>query len=277
MADRAIKVAVLEGDFAAICDLGLPFSLCLQLQSSDLKLCEAMWSAKSSSTGFSVSLFWPYGVSTERVKSKKKRSRRKRSKASKTNTVTNVATSPVSLNEFNGNARHSDEPVSPNKAQSTKDANYDSQLQTPVTSLALPLETSHETSARVSESDSESEIDLLSCADVIYEKQGDVHGVSYCDSSNRCGWTPVVGRRKKKTPLPEHVLRRFPPYRRAELQRVSSDSESSGPDEPLHIPQSASVEFSVHNNQPGLHVKTRNTMIWTPIASRTRARMKGTQ
>jgi len=77
MANRGIKVAVLEGDFAAICDLGLSFSLCLQLQSSDLKLCEAMWSAKSSSTGFSVSLFWPYGVSTERVKSKKKRSHRK--------------------------------------------------------------------------------------------------------------------------------------------------------------------------------------------------------
>jgi len=77
------------------------------------------------------------------------------------------------------NARHSDEQVSPNKAQSSKDTNYDSQLQTPVTSLALPLETSHETSARVSGSDSESEIDLLSCADVIYEKQGDVHGVSY--------------------------------------------------------------------------------------------------
>jgi len=57
MASRVIKVAVLEGDFAAICDLGLPFSLCLQLQSSDLKLCEATWSAMSSSTGFSVSLF----------------------------------------------------------------------------------------------------------------------------------------------------------------------------------------------------------------------------
>jgi len=279
MADRAIKVAVLEGDFAAICDLGLPFSLCLQLQSSDLKLREAMWFAKSSRTGFSVSLFWPYGVSTERVKTKKKRSRRKRSKASKTNTVTNVATSPVSLNESNGkcNLRHSDEQVSPNKAQSSKDANYDSQLQTPVTSLALPLETSHETSARVSGSDSESEIDLLPCADVIYEKRGDVHGVSYSDSSNRCGWTPVVGQRKKKTPLPEHVLRRFPPYRRAELQRVNSDSESSGSDEPLHIPQSASVDFTVHNYRPGLHVKTRNTMMWTPIASRTRARMKGTQ
>ena len=95
-----------------------------------------MWSAKSSSTGFSVSLFWPYGVSTERMKSKKK-SHRKRSKAKKTNTVTNVATSPVSLNESNGNARHSDEQVSPNTAQSSKDANYDSQLQTPVTSLYL--------------------------------------------------------------------------------------------------------------------------------------------
>ena len=52
--DRAIKVAVLEGDFAAICGLGLPFSLSLQLQSSDLKLSEAMWTAKSSSSGFSI-------------------------------------------------------------------------------------------------------------------------------------------------------------------------------------------------------------------------------
>ena len=31
MVDRAIKVAILEGDFAAVCDLGFPFSLSLQL------------------------------------------------------------------------------------------------------------------------------------------------------------------------------------------------------------------------------------------------------
>ena len=31
MVDRVIKVAVLEGDFAATCDLGFPFSLSLQL------------------------------------------------------------------------------------------------------------------------------------------------------------------------------------------------------------------------------------------------------
>ena len=70
MVDSAIKVVVLEGDFAAICDLGLPFSLSLQ---PDLKLSEAKWTAKSSSSGFSVSLFWPSGVVTERMKPKKKR------------------------------------------------------------------------------------------------------------------------------------------------------------------------------------------------------------
>ena len=123
---------------------------------------------------------------------------------------------------------------------------------------------------------SELEIDLLSCANFSYEKRGNIHGVSYCDSTNWRGWTPVVDRRKKRTPLPEHVLRRFPPHRWAELQRVSSDSESSDSDEPLHIPESASVEFAVHNSRPGLQVKTRSTTNWTPIASRTRARLKGT-
>ena len=92
MVDRAIKVAVLEGDFAAICDLGLPFSLSLQLQSSDLKLSEALWTVKSSNTGFSVSLYWPSGAVTEKMKPKK-RKHRKRPKASKTNTVTDVASS----------------------------------------------------------------------------------------------------------------------------------------------------------------------------------------
>ena len=106
--------------------------------------------------------------------------------------------------------------------------------------------------------------------------KGDTHGVSYHDStSNKHGWTPVVGRRKKKTPLPEYVLRRFPPHRRAELQRVSSDSEFSGPDEPLQIPESASVEFTVHRSSSQ---DKRNYTNWTPIASRTtRARLKGTQ
>ena len=59
MADRAIQVAVLEGYFATICTLGFPMPLSLQLQQSDLRLNWAMWSAKSSGTGFSVSFVWP--------------------------------------------------------------------------------------------------------------------------------------------------------------------------------------------------------------------------
>ena len=165
--------------------------------------------------------------------------------------------------------------MTPNKAQSNKVANQDSKPQTPVASpLVPPREASptiHETSTSVTGSDSESEVDLLSCDNVSYEKRGDTRGVSYHDSiSDKHGWTPVVGRRKKKITLPTFVLRQFPPHRRAELQRVSSDSESSGPDEPLQIPESASVEFTIHNNQPGLQVKTRGTMNWTLIASRAR-------
>ena len=71
MVDRAIKVAALEGDFAAIWDLEFPISLSLQLHSCDLKQSEAMWTAKSSSSGFSVSLYWPSCALTEKVKPKR--------------------------------------------------------------------------------------------------------------------------------------------------------------------------------------------------------------
>ena len=140
---------------------------------------------------------------------KPKRNRRcgKHLKASITNIVTDVATSPVSASEFNG---HSD--VTPNKAQSNKDANQDSKPQTPVASpLVPPREASptiHETSTSVTGSDSESEVDLLSCDNVSYEKRGDTRRVSHHDSiSDKHGWTPVVGRRKKKISLPTFVLR----------------------------------------------------------------------
>ena len=54
MADRAIRVAVLEGYFASLTTLGLPMPLSLQLQQSNLRLEKAMWTAKSTRTGFSV-------------------------------------------------------------------------------------------------------------------------------------------------------------------------------------------------------------------------------
>ena len=55
-------------------------SLSLQLQQSDLRLERATWTAKSTRTGFSVSLFWPIADhnATELKQNKKKRRRNKR-------------------------------------------------------------------------------------------------------------------------------------------------------------------------------------------------------
>ena len=52
MADRPIKVAVLEGDFASLSELGFPLVLSLQLQQSCLRLSDAMWTAKSTNGGW---------------------------------------------------------------------------------------------------------------------------------------------------------------------------------------------------------------------------------
>ena len=58
MANKPIKVIVLEGDFASLPAIGFPLAISLQLQQSCLRLPDATWTAKSTNGGFSVSLFW---------------------------------------------------------------------------------------------------------------------------------------------------------------------------------------------------------------------------
>ena len=82
MVDKSpIKVAVV-GDYAELCGLGLPLPLSLQLQCLNLKLSGALWSAKASASGFSVSLYWPTAAPDTPhwvpVKAKKVRKNRKR-------------------------------------------------------------------------------------------------------------------------------------------------------------------------------------------------------
>ena len=55
----AVKVALLEGDFAVLSLLGFPLRPTIQLQQSNLNLADALWTAKSSKSGFSVSFYWP--------------------------------------------------------------------------------------------------------------------------------------------------------------------------------------------------------------------------
>ena len=53
-------MAVLEGDYANLCGLGLPaFTLSLTLQTQNLQLSGALWTAKASASGFFISLYWP--------------------------------------------------------------------------------------------------------------------------------------------------------------------------------------------------------------------------
>ena len=255
MADR-IKVAVIEGDYADLCGLGLPLALSLQLQLQDLKLSGALWSAKASASGFSVSLYWPTTTAAQKAKVKKPRKKRKRGKAKKqaipsaSNYTVSDCTSHLraestatSINAHSSPERVSPPPKSISKASVTHDS---------------PC------------------VDLTSCSDVQYEVRDGVHGVSYSFSNDESSWTPVVGRRQKRRPVPDFVQRRFPPGH--SIHHLSSDSDSGSEDLDLDtvIPTGANldVQFTAIENIPGLTVKTRNTQSWTPIATRTRARLK---
>ena len=85
-----------------------------------------------------------------------------------------------------------------------------------------------------------------------------------------------MGRRQKRRPVPDFVQCRFPPGH--SIHHLSSDSDSGSEDLDLDtvIPTGANldVQFTAIENIPGLTVKTRNTQSWTPIATRTRARLK---
>jgi len=120
-------------------------------------------------------------------------------------------------------------------------------------------------------------VDLQNCDEVTYEKKDHVLGVSYIDENGSAGWTPVVGRKKKRCRLPEVFLHRFPPEACLQRANQSDPSDSSGSDQDLDdlIPSHAVVSFSFDEDmQPGLSIKTRSTRQWIPIAARTRAKLR---
>lgn len=118
-------------------------------------------------------------------------------------------------------------------------------------------------------------VDLTTCSNVDFEIRDGCPGVSYHDPENVAGWTPVVGRRRRRRELPDFVLRRFPPdhpMRKAHSQDQSDLSSSE--DEELRIPAGANVHFNIYEGTPGLQIRSRCTSSWTPIASRTRSKSK---
>jgi len=260
MVNQPIKVAVLEGDYADLCGLGLPLSLSLQLQLQDLKL-SALWSAKASASGFSVSLYWPTAPALEKAKVKKSRRKRKRGKAkeraisSASNLQGNVTTSSASVLATLESSRSA---VTPITAHSS-----------PTRSPNLKSSVTHDSPC----------VDLAACSDAQYEVKDGVHGVSYSCSSDQSNWTPVVGRRKKRGPVPDFIQRRFPPghpLRCSVSPESGSDSASDDLDLDTIIPTGANVDvhFKLIDGTPGLAVRTSSTQSWTPIAARTRTRAR---
>ena len=117
MANKWIRVTVFERDFASLNVAGLPLSLNLQLQTSGLKLPDALCTAKSSTGSFSVSFFWPSVYLQPLNDKEKKQNRRKRKRKTKPkknnaqcgNCDTNIASdnTPNSANTTSVDAHHS--------------------------------------------------------------------------------------------------------------------------------------------------------------------------
>ena len=285
MAESNIRVVVLESDFAGLSAVGFPLALSFQLQQNALRLSEAMWTAKSTDSGFSISFFWPRGNSQQQgVKKRRRRKSKVRSKLGGVNeqsgnrvdvaTMTNSEDAP-------SNAHH----VGPEQSSVTEDAPSNAHHVGPEQSSVTPVKDSIDfigdagsnSQVCTPQQDEQSKpLSLNLCSNVQYDKRGEVHGVTYCTEEGEEGWTPVRGRRRVKRTIPLHLVRRrAPPHVKSTLVSSSdseTDSDSSGAS--LTIPDHATVNFSIVDGKPGLHVCTRSTRSWTPIAARTRAKLK---
>ena len=256
----------MESDFAGLSAAGFPLALSFQLQQNALRLSEAMWTAKSTNSGFSVSFFWPRGNSQQQsVKKRRRRKTKVRSKLGDVNEQSGNKVNVATMTNSEGtpsNAHH----VGPEQCSVTpvKESN-DSISDTGSNSQACTPQQDEQNKPP----------NLNLCSNVRYDKRGGVHGVTYCTEEGDEGWTPVKRRRVKRT-VPLHLVRRrAPPHVKATLVSSSdSETDSDSSSTSLTIPDHATVNFSIVDGKPGLQVNTRNTRNWTPVAARTRAKLK---
>ena len=190
--DRSIRVVVLEGDFAGLSAAGFSLSLCVQLQQSALKLPDAMWTTKSTAGGFSVSLFWPT-VSPQPAMTRRKRERERRKRKRKTKAKSSAQCEHTSTKTA---AKLQSSPAPPTDAHLGPESEAKQNNSLTSTSTQVNVEKG---------------IDLNSCSNVRYDKRGTVHSVTY-SIDDREGWTPVIGKRVRRS-VPVHPLRlRAPPH-----------------------------------------------------------------
>ena len=267
-------MSVLEGDFAVMSSIGLPLSLCVQLQVSCLKLDEALWTARSTPDGFSVSLFWP-AIAPEKCDGSKRKKRRKRRRAkasqvtlSSSSKSNQASTSSVLLNNTSSATAANRSGHDPPSKPISSDPDLPSKP-TPLKSESTAITPAQLQQTPVSKEKSPpAVVDLTKCAQVEYEVRDGEHGVLFRQTeSSEAGWTPVVAKRRKKIPVPQYVRHRFPPDH--PIHAVSDPDIDSGSDCDL-----ASIHYKEIDGTPGLSLWTHKTRSWTPVAARTRSKLK---
>ena len=88
-----IAVLVVDGNYSALRALGFPLPALAAMQEAGVQLGQACWDVKQSTSGLSLSFFWPQNSrqtqlsSTQKITKSKKRRRRRKSK-DKTNDLT---------------------------------------------------------------------------------------------------------------------------------------------------------------------------------------------
>ena len=118
-------------------------------------------------------------------------------------------------------------------------------------------------------------VDLTKCVQIQCEVRDGVHGVSFCQTElSEASWTPVVAKRRK-VPVPHYIWCRFPSD--CPIHAVPDSDADSGSDCDLDevIPSEAIiVHYKEIDGTPGLSLWTLKTRSWTPVAARTRSKLK---
>ena len=259
-----IRVSVIEGYYVSLQEAGLPLSVCIQLQECKLSLSHAQWTARQTSSGFSVSLFWPEQLGAQKaekgvIQSAKKRRKRCKRKVDKT-VLSQSPCSTAGVSQLpcieaeattipNGAHSATTEPAhcTPEMGGSSKASTAD---------LTLAVSSDHDDGLP----------ELLTYDSVVYELKSDQPGVKVSKDGNE-EWIPVVKKRRKRT------------CKRKDESEPVSVSDDSGDE--LKVKFAREVRYKVKDVTPGLKIRRGNTMQswkWTPIApspiaNRTRSRI----
>ena len=234
-------------------DVGMPLSVCIQLQESKLSLGAAQWTMRQSYAGFSYSLFWP---APQQAPVSKKRHRRRRKQP--VHPSEGSPSCPVVTNIPSGGAKSEDSDPSSNAEDS-------------ILSNDHPDAHQQQEQPEHSKDHQAPELDLTSCNTIRYEMRDDVPGVTFSAEDGSGGWTPVVRRKRRAVTRPQKT------------QTPSSTiPESSDEELDVHLRKARQVEYKERDSTPGLRMRlgcTNRNFKWAPIvpspvSTRTRSRLK---